>query len=99
VRKLVAASKRCWSGVGCALQTLPAASWKMLSWLRQENTSLDSKILERSDRYFCGDPQKPCCWCLADSAAKEWELLELATGHHASEGSWASPSTWLKPLL
>lgn len=51
VRKVALMSKQCWSGVRCP-QTLPAASWKMLSWLRQENSSLDFELVKEATGIF-----------------------------------------------
>lgn len=70
-------SKRCWSGLTCALQTLPAASWKMLSWSRQENISLDFAIVKEATGIFVETCRSGAAGAPGDSAAKETELMEL----------------------
>lgn len=71
VRKLAIISKQCWSGVGCAPQTLPAASWKMLSWLRQENISLDFEIVKEATGISVETCRSSAVGAPVDSAAKE----------------------------
>lgn len=71
VRKLATISERCWSGVRCALQTLPAASWKTLSWLRQENISLNFEIVKEATGLFAETCRSGAVGVPIDSAAEE----------------------------